>query len=175
MMTVRKLILAIAATVSALVLSLSCWAQDSPQSMVRIDFTNAQDASSNFQMSLPLSMIELLKPQIEEILASASTDSASLQETWKIVRNVGPSEVVEIRNENADLKVTSSETELLVQVVDKKDGSKSLVTVPIILGDAFLSTPEPDWHAVARVVLSMNGADLVRISGDKVNGRAWIE
>lgn len=169
------MIVAVIAALVAVSLSLPSRAQEAPQSMVRIDFTNEQDESSNFQMSLPLSMIEILKPQIEAMLASASTDSVSVQETWKSVRSAGPSEVVEIGNANADVKITSSETEMLIHIVDKQDGTRALVTVPIILGDAFLSTPEPDWDAVARAVLSMNGADLVRVSGDKINGRAWIE
>ena len=159
-------------------MSLTVLAQDSQDLTINIDYTSTEDDGTGMQMTLPLSMIEIFRPQIEEALASAANDeSVDFREIWSTVRAGEPSQFVEINDADTEVRVSTTETELLVSIFEREGNFRSDVTIPLAFGDALFSQATSDLSAddVIATLAGMAGTDLVRISGNKINGRIWIE
>ncbi len=144
---------------------------------ININFEDKTQEGAVFTMSLPVTFLKTFKPHIAEALRSVDYKGhdIDLAEIWKAVKDAGPMEYAEITNEEANVKVFTTKSHLVVNVHEKREGQKIDVTVPLALGDAlFNENGEIDYDRIIEALLELEGQDLVVINSDKMNGRVWI-
>lgn len=149
-----------------------------PIRTINIDFKDLTQEGMEFNVSLPITFLETFKPQIQEALENIKygEDQIDFGAIWRAVRDSGPTEFVEINDVSTDVKVSTTSTHLLVKVDDKSEGHLIDVKVPLALGDAlFTNFDNIDYDSIVDALLQLQGEDLVVITGDKINGRVWIE
>jgi hypothetical protein len=163
-----------------LIASVMAWAQDDrlKGKMLKIDFYSEVDEGMTMNLSLPLSLIETVKPKIEEILnqVQAEQEGFDFVEIWNQVKDVGPTEFVDIKSKEANIKVSTNEQHLRVDVFQKLEGRDIRVVLPMALGDAlFANGKRVDYDAILNALLDMQGQDLVKVEAADMRGRVWIE
>jgi len=153
-------------------------AQEKKSKSIHVDFVSTVDEGMTINMTLPLSFVESLQPKIEELLQEVRVHNHEINfaEIWKAAREAGPTDFVQVNSEDADLRVSTTETHLLIKVLEKREGHDIEVTVPLALGDALFADLENlDYEKIQAALLLMDGQDLVRITSNEINGRIWIE
>ena len=160
--------------------TLNALAQDdsAPEKVVRIEFEDQRSEGVKLNMSLPITLLASLEPQIEEALRNVHFEDhdIDLVELWESVKEAGPTEFVSIKSEEADVSVSTTETHVLIKVNEKKEGHDINVKLPLALGDALLANNGNfDYQSALSALLAMEGQDLIVISGKDVRGRVWIE
>ena len=172
----RKLMKA-ASVMMILALSLVAVAKDGK--MLNIQFEDKSGDGMTMEMSLPLALLESVQPNIEQALQAAREEGhleMDFAAIWKAVKDAGPTEFVEFNSKDADVKVSTTETHLIVDVREKKDGNDILITIPLALGDAlFTDIDNINYDGIVEALLAMEGQDLVKIDGTNMKGRVWIE
>ncbi len=147
--------------------------------MINIHFEDNNGEGMKIDVSLPLSLIETIQPNIEQALLTAREEGRMEMDfaaIWQAVKDAGPTEFVEINSQDADVKVSTTQTHLVIDIHEKKDGNDIHVTVPLALGDAlFTDIDNIDYQGIVESLLAMEGQDLVRITGKNMNGRVWID
>ena len=161
-------------TVAILAMTASALAQNNNKT-INIDFKDSSENTS-MQMSFPLSVIESFVPQIQQALGEIQHDGTQIdfRQIWQSVKDAGPMDFVEVSSVDADVKVSTTETHLLVVVDEKQEGHHINVTVPMALGNALFDGEVIDAQAIMDALASING-DLVTITSETVNGRVWVE
>ena len=145
---------------------------------INVDFKNSEVEGMTVKMTLPLSFVESLKPKIEEILHEIKVGHHEIDFVgiWKAVKDSGPTEFVEINNEDAHVKVSTTGTHLVVRIDEHTEGHKIDVTLPLALGDAIFENLENiNYEGIIDALLDMEGQDLVNIQSETINGRIWID
>jgi hypothetical protein len=147
------------------------------EKMLHVSFTAEEGQMVN--LSFPVSLLRSFEPQIENVLQEIKVNEQEINfmEIWQAVKDAGPTEFVEVNSADADIKVSTTITHLLVNVHEKKEGHKIDVTIPLALGDALFTTGEFDYEQAIQALLDVEG-DLVTITSDKPegpNGRILIE
>ena len=164
------------AVMMVLGMSMAAWAQDNQVRTINIDFRD-ENQNTTVNMSLPLSVIESFRPNIEQALDSIRDGEHNIdfQAIWQSVKDSGPMDFVEVKSEDADVKVSTTDTQLIVRIQEKGEGQNIDVTVPLAVCDALFDHDQLDLDAVIAALEAMAGQDLVRITGNQINGRVWIE
>ncbi len=145
---------------------------------IHVDLKSTEGDGMELKMTLPISFIETLRPKIEEALSSVRYQDHEIDfvEIWNSVKDSGPTEFVEIKSHDGDIKVSTTHTHLVIRVDEKNEGHQIDVTLPLALGDALFSNLDTiDYDGIIDALLSMEGQDLVKITSEKINGRVWIE
>lgn len=164
----------------ALLMALTAWAGDGPGAgkSIHVDFQSTEGDGMTLKLTLPMSFIETLRPKIEEALTSIRFQEHEIDfvEIWNAVKDSGPTEFVEINSQDGGIKVSTTQTHLVVRIDEKKEGHQIDVTLPLALGDALFSNLDSiDYDGIIEALLSMEGEDLVKITSEEINGRVWIE
>ena len=166
------------AIVMAMIMSMSVavFAQDNQVRTINIDFRD-EGQNTTMNMSLPITVIESFRPHIEQALESVQQGDHQIdfQEIWQAVKDAGPTDFVEIKSEDADVKVSTTDTELRVSVQEKQDGHDIDVAIPLAVCEALFAGGELDLDAIVTALEDMAGQNLITITGDQINGRVWIE
>ena len=118
---------------------------DETEKMLHVSFTAEEGQMVN--ISFPVTLLKTFEPQIEEVLGDIKingNEEINFVEVWAAVKDAGATEFFEMNSEDADIKVSTTETHLLVNVHEKKDGHKIDVSLPLALGDALFTTGEFD-------------------------------
>jgi hypothetical protein len=153
-------------------------AQDKQSKSIHVDFVSTVDEGMTINMTLPLSFLESFQPKIEEFLHEVQYNDHQINfaAIWQAAREAGPTDFVEVNSDDADVRVSTTETHLIIKVLEKREGHDIEVTVPLALGDALFANLENlDYDRIAAALLTMDGQDLVRITSEEINGRIWIE
>lgn len=150
------------------------------QMMLNVEFKTDLDGGTDVQMSLPFEVLESFRGIVNNALEQAYLETeenaeVNFYEIWKAVRDSPPMDFIEISNEEADIKVATTETQLLIKL-DTVDTGLVNVTIPLFLGDALFGNPETqvDFDAVIRLLEESRGNDLILIEGEHINGRVWV-
>ena len=146
------------------------------QKTINIDFQEKDGVTMN--MSLPISVLESVKPKIEEVLAAVRNHEHEIDfvSIWQAVKDAGPTEYFEMKSHDADLNVSTTETHLMVKIDEKEEGHQIDVILPLALCDALFSNLDHiDYDGIIQALVSLEGQDLVRITSESINGRVWIE
>jgi len=151
---------------------------DETEKMLHVNFTAEEGQMVN--ISFPVSLLKSFEPQIEKVLQDIKingNEEINFIELWQAVKDAGATEFVEINSEDADIKVSTTATHLLVNVNEKKEGHTIDVSLPLALGDALFTSGDFDYEQAIEALMSVEG-DLVTITSDDPNGpqgRVWIE
>jgi len=149
-----------------------------PVKMIRLELTETKSGQpTDVKLTLPFNMIRTLAPQIQESINNAKFEHHDIdfREIWREVRDAGPNHYVEITQEDEIVNVSTTETHLLFDIVSKKEG-KINVSVPLVLGDILFAQELPiDVEAALAELEALEGQDLVKVTGDQINLRVWIE
>lgn len=131
---------------------------------------------TEIQLRLPLGMLKAVAPQINEALNSAEfeAEGMDLVSMWNELRAAGPNSFLTIDNEEGEINISTTETDLLVSVV--AEGENLKVTMPLAVGDAFFAM-NGDYNVedMMAELRAFDGQNLVTIEGDRINGRVWID
>ncbi len=141
-----------------------------------VDLTTEQDGEpTQIKLRIPMAMASALAPQIQEALDSIeSNPSMNLRQIWSQVRQSGPMRFAEIHSQNADVTVETDHEHLLV-AVDTEEQGRFDVKIRLELGDLLLSNNAAQAEQLIQAVSAMTGKDLISVTGDKLNGRIWID
>ena len=136
--------------------------------------TSKSETPTEVKLSLPFSMLEALRPQFEKALSEIEFDGheIDLKAIWQEVKNTGPNDYVEVRDEQGTVLVSTTATHIVIKI---DHDEKMNISVPLALGDAFLGGQQINFDEVLDTLMALKGQDLLTISGDTVNARAWIE
>jgi len=142
--------------------ALSVFAQNESEPMLHIHFRGEDGQEMN--MTVPVTMLRQFETQIEEVLQDIEINGQDLDfaAIWQSIRETGPNEFIEVNNEEADIKVSTTDYHLLVDVNEKREGRLFNVTIPLALGDALLSGGTFDYESAIQSLLEVQG-DLVRV------------
>ncbi len=157
------------------ILAISVAAVAADSKTINIHFTDSGEGT-NVEMSFPLSVVESFVPQISAALQEIEHEGHQIDfvKIWESVKDAGPMDFVEVSSVDADIKVSTTETHLLVTVDEKQEGHHINVTVPLALGNALFSGETIDAQAIMDALASIQG-NLVTIESETINGRVWIE
>lgn len=142
-----------------------------------VDMTiTEQGEPISVKVNLPLTVVSSFLPQINEALEHADLEehNVDLKNIWSEIRAAGPNEYVNIEQADGHVVVSTDDDNVTISVEHPEEGQLKVV-IPLALGDLILgeegaSTPEDILAA-----LEEWEGDLVNITGDKVNGRVWIQ
>jgi len=160
-----------AAVLTLLGMAAICLAEDFTNKTINADYTSSEGAQMS--VSLPLSLIKTMQPQIQEILSSGQDEGNPLdyRAIWKSFRETRPRDFANIYNVDADVKVSKTDSELLIRAKDIE------VSFLLVTADLLFLAPEYDANAFfSALVNTPAGKDIFRIKKDnKTNARIWIE
>jgi len=150
-------------------------AQNKTEPMLSIEFRGEDGQEMN--MTVPVNMLEQFAPQIQQALRDLTIDDKEINlfEIWESIRDAGPNEFLEVNSDDADIKVSTTETHLRVDVNEKNEGKNLEVMVPLALGDALFANATFDYQTALDALLSVEG-DLVRVrsADDSIFVRVYI-
>lgn len=143
---------------------------------INVDIETYDNDEGRIRLTLPLSLLSLAKGQLQNALDElAAQENLDFPKLWAAIKEAGPNEFVELNNEEAEIKVSTTKEKIKVLVVDKKEGSEINVELPMVLGDALFTSREIDYTLMMDALLSLKGRDLVLIDASHMQGRVWIE
>ena len=164
-------------TAMTLILAIGGWATaQTPMIRLSVQESSLGDEPTAIELTLPLTMLQAMKPTIQEALQNIDMETEGhldIYAIWQEIKNVGPNEYVTIEDGNETVRVFTTETHLMVNV-NQSDGEIEL-SVPLAVVDAILGQEEMDVEALIATLESMQGQDLVTVVGTDVNVRVWIE
>ena len=146
---------------------------------INVEFENMEDESMSMNMTLPVTFIQSLQPQIEQFLSQLEVEGQEidLPAVWASLKDAGPTEFLEVKNKDADIKVSTTATHLLIQIDEKENDQHIELTLPLALGDALLgdNLENIDYEKIIDALVEMEGQDLLKLDSKKAKGRVWIE
>ncbi len=134
---------------------------------------NDDNAPTEIKLSIPLGLLEAMKPSFDEAIGHAKleTHGVNLREIWEQIRNAGPNEYVNINSDDQNVRVSTTETHIVVDV----EGDENIhLTVPLAVVEAIFGGDNIDFDQMIDALVGMAGQDLLNITGD-VTARAWVE
>jgi hypothetical protein len=145
----------------------------------------AQDQSVN--VNVPLSLAEKVLPAINNhglhngkvSIHSADMNGVDISAVLEALRTAPDNEFVTVKDKDADVRVAKSHGNIVVHVVDKKNGNQKVdVTVPFKVADALFATAKNGQLDVASALQALsNAGDILLVtvqnSGQKV--RVWVD
>ncbi len=156
----------------------SLMAMASEPKMLHVDMRVLEEGNEpvSIQLNFPISLVQTMAPNITEALENVESEGqdVDLRAIWRDVRAAGPNEFVNVNKSNLNIKVSTTATEVRIEIDSEEEGLIK-VTMPLALGDLILGGQ--GTVTVEQVMASLENwqGDLVTISGDKVNGRVWID
>lgn len=153
-------------------------AQDKNQLFFRleaIEYTE-DEVPNEVKLNIPLSLVKAIQPQVDEALLEANFGFYYLQfqQAWQEIKNAGPFTVVEIFHEGETIRVSTTETHIVVNARNAEFGN-AVVRIPLSIGDALFNMNGTISFAqlMAEVEL-LAGQDLITVESDKFDLRIWI-
>lgn len=146
--------------------------------MLHVDMRIIEDEAEpvSIQLNFPISLVQTMAPNITEALENVETEGkdVDLRAIWRDVRAAGPNEYVNVNKSDVHIKVSTTATEVRIEI-DSEEQGLIKVTMPLALGDLILGGQGN--VTVEQIMASLENwqGDLVTITGDKVNGRVWID
>lgn len=144
--------------------------------MIHIDFKSMEGDGMTMKASLPLSLISSVQPQINQALEQVRQEqNIDYKAIWAAIKEAGPTEFMNIKKNDMDVKVTTTEKLLKIFLDEKQAGDEYNVTIPLALGDILFSGDELDFDKLIDALLALDGQDIVKIDSFQFKGRAWVE
>ena len=135
-------------------------------------------------LNIPISMLQTMGPAIEDaVMEALQSDEISaefnLVEMWQSISTAGPGEFVNIQQGAQTVVVSTSETHVNVDITGEQAFK---LTMPLAVGDVFVghagATVESgalDMDAFIQALANIEGDELLKVEGDQINARIWLE
>ncbi len=148
------------------------------QPMLRLEVKEHANSESptEIQLRIPFGLLEAMKPTIEDALKDmdfAGHGDVDLKSLWQQVKNAGPNDYVNVSSNEGTVAVSTTETNIVIKV--DQDEEKVNITLPLALGDAFFSGDQIDFDQVLQALADLQGQELLNVSSDDVEIKAWVE
>ena len=130
-------------------------------------------------LNIPFGLLRSMAPNVQEHIGEINLgehESVDLQAIWQEIRNAGPNNYVDIKSEDADVVVSTTESHVNIDVTSAEEGNIK-IRVPLALGDLLFANANLEEIDIEELIdsLSEMEGDLVTIEGDRVNGRVYID
>lgn len=147
-----------------------------PAYMINVDMTNFGGEQGNVKMSLPLTFLESMRPQLEDFLMQVheGDHGVDIKALWESVKDAGPTEFIHVDGPDGKVSVKTDEEFLLVDLTN--DEVQDLkVKIPLTLFEALMTDVENiDYDAIMETLKGMAGQDLITVDSEEIVGRVWI-
>ncbi|CAM2009123.1 hypothetical protein [Acanthopleuribacter pedis] len=132
------------------------------------------DEPTTIKLNIPVNTIKAFDTQFDQFLVQthATDEFNTFTELWQEIRNVGPNDYVEINQGDETIFVSTTDTDIIVDITSTEEG-KIKITIPMDLVDYL--TEIQSGEDLMDVIDSLEGRELLRIEGDKINGRLTIK
>ena len=160
-----------------LALALSAPAVLASSPIIRIEVKEYSNSEpTDVKLSIPASMLEAFRPAFEEAIADIDIDGQELdlRGIWQEVRAAGPNEYVTINDGRESLSVSTTETDLVIQVFEDGEVDAN-IRIPLEIGDLLLGGDTVDMDGLMDLLDSMRGLDLIRVDSNDADIRIWVE
>ena len=140
----------------------------------------------NVKVNIPLSLIEVVADAIneeelvdmEEILAEINHEGVDLRKLWEGVKQLGPTDFVEIKDHGEHVKVWKDHDSFRITVTD--DGSsepKVLVTFPLMIVDTILGdgTRPITLDNIVKALKQAGPMQFVEVHDNGEHVKIWLE
>lgn len=129
---------------------------------------------TSIKINIPVKAVGAFDQQIDRFLleTNATEEFNTFTEVWREIKNVGPHDYVEINHGDDTVFVSTTETDVIVDINSREEG-KIKITIPMDLVDYVAQIRNHDDFM--EVVNNMEGRVLLRIEGDRVNGKLSIQ
>ncbi len=145
--------------------------------VIRLSVTSDDADGTQVNMTVPLSLLYSFEDVIREALTEIKIEEhgIDLREIWNAVKDAGPTDFVEILEGETTVKISTSQTHIVVAT--DGDGDESVnAMIPFELCDALFTDSEDfDFENLMTVLEGMSGTDIVNVESDDENVRIWIE
>ena len=143
----------------SLICTLSALAADP---VIHVQVTEPE-SGQNMDLRLPLTMLESLKPTIEQALTDLDIEGQEIdiRAIWQEIKDAGPNTYLDLSGEH-NVNVSTTETHLVVKVTgdDQVD-----VSLPLAVCDALLGPGGVDFELIMETLASMQGEELISVNG----------
>ena len=137
---------------------------------------NDSEVPNEVKMNIPLALVRSLRPQLDEVFADADFGffHEQFRQAWQEIKDAGPFNVVEIFHEGQSIRISTTETHIIIKAKSKEIGD-AVARIPLALGDAFFNmTGQIDLDQILSQVTLLSGQDLVSVESDKFDLRIWV-
>ena len=172
------------AMIGMLVAGFSATAQDRAR-MLHVSVQDTQNTQNNMSMNLPMGFLQSMAPMVQQHVNQAieegnvrdelAANGIDLEGMWQSIRDNGPMQLMEIVEDDTTITVRTTETHLVVNVVEG-DNTNAHMEMPIQVLDALFV--EGDEFNVERLVEALDGLesqDLFNLTSDEQTVRVWID
>lgn len=138
---------------------------------------NDTEVPNEVKMNIPITLVRTLQPQLDEALADADFGHyhEQFRQAWQEIKDAGPFNVVEIFHEGESIRVSTTETHVIIKAKSKEIGN-AIARIPLALGDAFFNmSGKIDFNQILSQVSLLSGQDLVTVESDKFDLRIWVD
>jgi hypothetical protein len=148
---------------------------------------NDDAGGETVRVNLPLSLAEKVLPTIDKgklhhgkvRVCDLDVDSVDLHALLEAVRSAPDNEFVSVQGPQHDIRVAKSNGNLVVHIRDnhEKHGQKVIVTIPMPVVQALVSSGTNELDLVAAVRALENAGDtlLVSVEDGKQTVRVWVD
>ncbi len=152
-------------------------AAQAAQPMIHVSIRGVVEGAEDqdIRVQVPIAMLESFRPAITDALSQAQMDGKEIdfRALWQEIKAAGPNEYVSINNEDGNIKVSTTETHLVIK--GDQGGDVFDVKLPLALGDALLAGEQVDFEALMAALDGLQGQDLVNVDTADAQIRVWIE
>ena len=136
----------------------------------------SKETPTEVKIRIPLTLLGAFTDKIDEAIAEVELEDQDIdfKAVWEEVRNAGPNEFVEVTSDDTHLKVSTTETHVVVDATGD-NGETVSASIPLALGDLIFSYGEMSSADLLNELAQMTGQELLSVKGDTVNATAWIE
>ncbi len=129
---------------------------------------------TTIKINIPVKAVSAFDQQIDRFLleTNATAEFNTFTEVWREIKNIGPHDYVEVNHGDDTVFVSTTETDVIVDITSREEG-KIKITIPMDLVDYVAQIRNHDDFM--EVVNNMEGRVLLRIEGDRVNGKLSIQ
>lgn len=141
-----------------------------------IEYTE-NETPNEIKLNIPMSLLRAFQPNVDNALADVDFGEYHNQFrlAWQEVRDADPFTVVEILAEDKTLRVSTTETHVVINVTDP-DYGQAVGRIPLSIGDALFNMGDNvSFHQLLDEIEALAGQDLVQVESDKMDLRIWID
>jgi hypothetical protein len=170
--------------VFALIALFTFSAQAASKEWLHIHVDETKNDAEKVRINIPLSLIEVMVPLIEEEaikdgqinINDREISTKELKKLWAAVKEEGDAEFVTVEKRGENVRIFTQNNFLNVQSTKDIEG-KVNIKIPLAIVDAMLSGPENQLNLAAAVkALKDSGVrDLITVESDNSKVLVWID
>lgn len=141
-----------------------------------VEYTE-NETPNEIKLNIPMSLIRAFQPNVDDALADVDFGGyyEQFRLAWQEVKETGPFTVVEIVDEDQRLRVSTTETHVVINATGPDYGT-AVAKVPLAIGDTLFNMGTTlSFDQVINEIEALAGQDLLTVESDKLDMRIWID